>query len=371
VEHRGGPPGLVIVLEPTRPRVGIGVGQLEMLMLPIQLLLAAVAGLILLQTLVRPLRAMERFATRVAGGDFDARLGDDSKDELGRLSRQLDLMATRLSDARDDVAETEQQRRQLFADITHELATPLTSIRGYAATLRDPRVSVSDAERTRYLLGIHEEAERLARLVRDLFELARLEAGAAPLEREPIEWSGLCGNTVDRFRKPFHDAGLALSWRPPPLDCWILADGHRIVQVLENLLGNALRYVPPGGAVRVTLTPATDGDGRHRLRVLDDGPGVPAADLPHLFERFYRGDATRGGDGRRASSSAGADGTGLGLAIAREIVLGHGGTARAQRREPHGLAVVVELPACAAPICQGNATPLPTVPGTAEQEVTL
>jgi len=145
VEPGGGPPGLVLVLEPTRPRVGIGIGQLELLMLPIQLLLAAVAGLILLQTLVRPLRAMERFATRVAGGDFDARLGDDSKDELGRLSHQLDLMAARLSDARVDVAETEQQRRQLFADITHELATPLTSIRGYAATLRDPAVTVSEA----------------------------------------------------------------------------------------------------------------------------------------------------------------------------------------------------------------------------------
>jgi len=210
----------------------------------------------------------------------------------------------------------------------------------------------------------------MARLVRDLFELARLEAGAVPLEREPIEWAGLCGNTVDRFRKPFGDARLALSWQPPPGDCWILADGHRIVQVLENLLGNALRYVPPGGAVRVTLAPGANGDGRHRLRVLDDGPGVPPADLPHLFERFYRGAATRGGDARRTSAQAAADGTGLGLAIAREIVLGHGGSARAERREPHGLAVIVELPACAAPQCHGTATFLPPLPGTAEQEVT-
>ena len=366
----GGPPGRVLVVAPARPRAGVGVGRLELLMLPIQLLLAAVAGLILLQTLVRPLRSMERFATRVAGGDFAARLGDDSKDELGRLSRQLDLMATRLETAKRDVAGTEQQRRQLFADITHELATPLTSIRGYAATLRDPNVSVSDSERGRYLLGIHEEAERMARLVRDLFELARLEAGAVPLERERIEWAGLCGNTVDRFAKPFRDARLALTWEPPPGECWIDADGHRVVQVLENLLGNARRYVPPGGAVRVTLSRAADPGGRHVLRVEDEGPGVPAADLPHLFERFYRAADTRRGDARRGGSTGDGDGTGLGLAIAREIVLGHDGTARAEAVEPHGLAVIVELPAAAPLKCHAPATILPSGLRTTEEEVT-
>jgi len=291
---------------------------------------------------------MELLAARVAEGDLTVRIADRSGDEIGRLAEQLDRMTERLATAREQLTENELQRRQLFADITHELATPLTSIRGYAETLLDPGVPVSPEERTHYVRGLLDESRRMDLLIRDLFELARLEAGAAPLTREPLDWAALCRNTIDRFQPRFQKAGLGLIWLGPPQEAWITADGRRMEQVLENLLVNALRYVPPGGRVEVRLTtgggPASGGTPMHRLVVSDDGPGIPGEELPLVFGRFYRGT----GFARRAGGDPGAardpGGSGLGLAIVREIVERHGGTARADTRSPRGLAITIEIP---------------------------
>jgi signal transduction histidine kinase len=309
----------------------------SLLFIPIAIGAALVGGLVMVRLLVRRLRSMELLATRVAEGDLTARIADRSGDEIGRLAEQLDRMTDGLASARAQIEATDLQRRQLFADITHELATPLTSIRGAAETLLDPHVPMSGEERTRYMRGMLEESDRLDRLTRDLFELARLEAGSVPLTRERLDWTALCRNTIDRFLPRFEKAGLRLSWRPTVDHAWIDADGHRIVQVLENLLVNALRYVPSGGCVSLELARASSAssDHRYRLIVSDDGPGVPAEDLPHVFERFYRG-AERGG-----SRDVG---SGLGLAIVREIVARHGGTVRASARAPHGLTIEIELP---------------------------
>jgi two-component system sensor histidine kinase ResE len=246
-------------------------------------------------------------------------------------------MAESLSEARAKVEESDRQRRQLFADITHELATPLTSIRGYAETLLDPTVSVSGDERGRFVRGVLEEARRLDRLIRDLFDLARLEAGATQLQRERLDWVELCRNTANRFSTRFADAGLRIEWGETIPEAWIVADGHRMEQVLENLLGNALRYVPTGGHVGLSLT-STNGAGTYRLRVNDDGPGLSDEELSHVFERFYRAPGARG------SASRDGGGSGLGLAIVREIVERHGGSVRAEASLPHGLAITIELP---------------------------
>src|SRR5262249_44214093 len=245
-----------------------------------------------------------------------------------------------LAEARAQLEATEAQRRQLFADITHELATPLTSIRGYAETLLDPRVPLSPDERKRFERGVLQESRRLDRLIRDLFELARLEAGATPLSRERLDAVALCRNTVDRFGPRFDGAGLKLGWRTSVREAWLEADGHRLEEVLENLLANALRYVPEGGSVELALD-AIDG-GRIRLSVSGDGPGVPSTELPRGCERFYRASAVRGENGSREDG-----GSGLGLAIVREIVERHGGAVRAEARDPRGLAIHVELPAAA------------------------
>ncbi len=342
VLHGGERLGEVLVIRPMRPREGRIPFELRtvLLFLPIALIASIVVGFLLVRILVRRLRAIEILAARVAEGDLTVRIGDPSGDEIGRLAGRLDRMTERLLDARTRIEENEQQRRQLFADITHELATPLTSIRGYAETLLDPGVAVSEEERARYVRGVLEESRRLDRLIRDLFELTRLEAGASALTLESLDWAALCRNTVERFEPRFRDAGLRLEWRGSPSPAWIEADGHRMEQVLENLLANALRYVPSGGTVELALAGVQGRDDRFRLTVSDDGPGLSPDDLSHAFERFYRAAGARG-----AGAARDGGGSGLGLAIVREIVERHGGAVSAETRAPHGLAIVIELPA--------------------------
>jgi signal transduction histidine kinase len=314
------------------------------------MLASVVAGLVVIRLLVRRLRSMETLAARVAEGDLTVRIGDASGDEIGRLAEQLDRMTEKLATARRDLESHEQQRRQLFADITHELATPLTSIRGLAETMVDPEVPMSPEERSRYLSGLLEESRRLDRLIRDLFELARLEAGATELRPERLDWVALSRNTVERFAPRFREAGIELTWRTDAQEAWIEVDGFRLEQVLDNLLVNALRYVPRGGQVELSLSPqwtvATAAPSSFQLRVEDNGLGIPAEEIPRVFERFYRGTgALRGANaGGRASRN---EGSGLGLAIVREIVERHGGTVRAETRVPHGLVISIELPATA------------------------
>jgi signal transduction histidine kinase len=339
VERAGVALGTIEVSRPAHPEGFTAfASQTTLLFLPIAGFASLLAGLVVVRLLVRRLRSLELLAARVTAGDLDVRIADTSGDEIGRLAERLDRMAERLAEARDRLESTDRQRRQLFADITHELATPLTSIRGYAETLLDPAVRVSDDERRRYVEGVLEESRRLDRLIRDLFELARLEAGATTLEREPIDWVSLCRNTIQRFEPRFRSAGLRLDWRPSLHEAWIEADGHRMEEVLENLLANALRYVPGGGAVEMAIDRVAGESVRYRLTISDDGPGVPAAELPHLFERFYRGPANPGSDRDER-------GSGLGLAIVRAIVERHGGTVNVGTRSPHGLVMMIDLPA--------------------------
>jgi len=311
----------------------------SLLFLPIDIAVSIAGGLVMVRVLVGRLRSMELLTGRVAEGDLSVRIADRSGDEIGRLAQQLDRMTDRLAEARAQLEGNEQQRRKLFADVTHELATPLTSIRGYAETLLDPNVKVSGEERTQYVRGLLDESSRLDRLIRDMFELARLEADASQLAREPLDWAALCRNTIERFESRSRKIGLKLVWRGGADEAWIDADGRRIERVLDNLLVNALRYVPEGGTVELGLEPDSDRK-RFRLTVSDDGPGVPAEELPHVFERFYRG--------ARDPKARDQSGSGLGLAIVKEIVERHGGTVAASVRSPRGLTIAVELPARAA-----------------------
>ncbi|MGE5179131.1 MAG: sensor histidine kinase [Bacteroidota bacterium] len=341
--RRGATPLGTVEVRRWRPRSGWGTWETRtaLLFVPFAVLASALAGLVIVRLLVRRLRSIEVLASRVAEGDLSVRIQDRSGDEIGRLSGQLDRMTERIAEARASLERNERQRRQLFADITHELATPLTSIRGFAETLLDPQVAVSTDERSRYLRGLLDEAARLDRLISDLFDLARLEAGASSLHKERLDWAALCRNTVDRFGKRFDDAGLRLTWREPSHPAWIEADGRRMEQVLENLLNNALRYVPREGGVEVSVKSVGPG-GRHTLRVADDGPGIPAREMGQVFERFYRAEGAAG-----TGAASDGKGSGLGLAIVKEIVGRHGGAVRAEANEPRGLAIVVEMPAVA------------------------
>ncbi|GEM_PF-1046699 len=305
-----------------------------LLYLPLALLLSGAAGLIMVRLLLRRLRALEDLAGRVSEGDLDARVPNPGRDEIGRLGERLNRMTEKLKEARRHLEESDRQRRQLFADISHELATPLTSIRGYTETLLEPKVPVSDQERVTFLANILEESERMDLLIDDLLDLTRLEAGATNLETTVLDWTELCRNTMDRFRPRFEQAGLKIHWTGPADPVRVVADGRRLEQVLDNLLVNALRYVPSGGTVTLSLDPAPDPPDRARLTVSDDGPGFPEEDLPHIFDRFYR-----------ASAARAATGSGLGLAIVKEIVDQHEGEVRAENRKPSGATILIDLPA--------------------------
>jgi signal transduction histidine kinase len=337
VESEAGVIGDVFAVAP-RQRVPLWPPRVPrplLLFVPLAFVLSGVGAFVVFRMLVTRLRALEALATRVTEGDLDARVAVRGKDEIGRLAGRLNRMTASLAEARDRLAENDRARRRLFADISHELATPMTSIKGYAETLSDPAIRVSDAERQSFLESIREETDRLDGLVKDLFELTRLEAGAIPLELTRLDLSDLAENTVRRFEPRFREAGIALGWEgggPAEVD----ADGRRLEQVVDNLLRNALRYVSAGGTVGLRVAPGGGRDGRHLLVVEDDGPGIPPEHLDRVFERFYRVDPARTEEG-----------TGLGLAIAREIVERHGGEIRAANRGEGGARFSLELPASA------------------------
>jgi signal transduction histidine kinase len=331
----GQPTGEVIALVPVREIMHWpeGMPRPGLLFLPIVVLLAGGAGFILFRILARRLQQLEGHAERVAAGDLETRIPNPGDDEVGRLGQSLNRMSGRLEEARRRLEEAERQRRRFLADVTHELSTPLTSIRGYAETLLDPGVPTSADERQTYLRDIMDEARRMDLLIADLLDLARLEGAAADFEQVELNWVDLCREVVRRFQPFFADKEIRLQWQggvEPSQPVRVLADGRRLEQVLTNLLTNALRYVPTGGTVELALqiTP-----GSALLSVDDNGPGFSTLDLPHVFDRFYRADPSRT-----------AGGTGLGLAIVREIVRGHGGTVQAENRPEGGARLLVALP---------------------------
>ncbi|MCC7141475.1 MAG: HAMP domain-containing histidine kinase [Candidatus Eisenbacteria bacterium] len=328
--------GEVLAIASTRQPPGWprGVPSPGWLYLPVATVIGGAAGFVLFRGLARRLQEMGVHAERVRQGDLTARIADPGPDEIGRLGRNLNQMTEALAIARAQVEDAEVQRRRFLADVTHELATPLTSIRGYAQTLIDPKISATTEERAHYVSTILEEAERMERLVRELLDLARLEAGHGALDLVELDWAELCRNALRRFSPRFRERSIDLTWgddrSAESVPCLVRADGHRLEQVIDNLLGNALRYVPEGGRVEVRVLRH---QGRARLEVKDNGPGFSAAELPYVFDRFYRADPSR--------STAG---TGLGLAIVREIVRAHGGEAHAVNRPEGGACLQIDLP---------------------------
>ncbi len=303
-----------------------------LIFLPLALLVAVGGGLLLFRSIVRRIQALETLATRVSEGDLTARVAPGRPDELGRLGKRLNHMTGSLAEARDRLQAVDSQRRRLLGDISHELATPLTSIRGYTETLLNPDVPVTETERARYLDSVLAEAHRMDLLIQDLLDLARLESGAVTMECERLDLAALAGNTLDRLAPRFEAAGLQLVWAPRTRTAEVEGDGRRLEQVLDNLLANALRYVPSGGRVEVRVDTDPVG-GTVSLSVADDGPGIPEAELPLVFDRFYRADPARV-----------AGGTGLGLAIVREIARAHGGEITAHANPPRGVLFRLVLP---------------------------
>jgi two-component system phosphate regulon sensor histidine kinase PhoR len=230
-----------------------------------------------------------------------------------------------------DLRRTDRIRRDFVANVSHELRTPLTAIRGYAEALADATPEESRA----FLEIITRHTLRMERLVRDLLRLARIESGQETVDRLPCSIDGLLTAVEADLTSLVSAKRLRIERSIAAEAATVPGDPNKLQDVLRNLLENAANYSPEGGRIAVTATAV---DARVRLRIADEGPGIPPSDLQRVFERFYRVDKARTRDGRDPG------GTGLGLSIVRHLVDLHGGTVTAANDAPHGAVFTVELP---------------------------
>jgi signal transduction histidine kinase len=269
-----------------------------------------------LRRVFSPLDSLLQAADRISQGDYTVRVPERGPSGVRSLTRAFNNMAARLR-------ETDEQRRNLMADVTHELRTPLTVIQGNLEGMLDGVYPPDEAN----LRALLDETHLLSRLIDDLRTLALAESGSLQLQKEPTNLGLLIGETLGAFQPQADAAGVTLTVEAVDGLPLIDLDPGRMRQVLSNLTANALRYSPQGGAVRVSSHLTGE---QVIIEVRDSGPGIPAADLPHIFERFYK--------------SADSGGMGLGLAIARHLVTAHGGAISAESAPGAGTTIRVVLP---------------------------
>ncbi len=276
----------------------------------------------------RRLRALEDAARRLGSGDLSARAPTGGADEIASLASAFNRTAEALQKEIDRVRAEQETRRQLLADVSHELHTPLTAIRGYVETLRMREMAITEDDRDRYLAIVSDETERLERLIADLLDLARLDTGRMTIRVERVSVAALLARVLDRHRQAAERRDIALE--VVPLSIEVAGDAGRLEQALSNLVSNALRFTPPGGRVRVEASQDAD---ELLLSVSDTGPGLTDAQQSRVFDRFYKADVSRS-----------TDGTGLGLSIVRAIIEAHGGTAAVHSEKGQGSTFVLRLP---------------------------
>jgi signal transduction histidine kinase len=278
-------------------------------------IVAVILGVVFSRVITRPVNAIRLSAQRIRDGDFTQRVAAGPKDEIGELASAFNSMAEQLE-------KNETGRKQLLADVVHELRTPLSIIQGNLEAWQDGVV----APTSEAIAPVHEEAVLLSKLITDLRDLSLAEAGQLSLTRETADIVNLAGAVVAAYRERAnaHRVSLVMDiveGSLQPVDI----DPGRIRQVLRNLLDNAIRHTPPGGTI--TLSAAPEGQGFVRFHVADTGSGIEAEDLPHVFEHFYKADPAR----ERSRS-----GSGIGLAIVKQIIEAHGGTVTVESEPGRG-----------------------------------
>ncbi len=282
--------------------------------------LALLLGILLARTLTRPLRELTDATRAVAQGELGHQVTVHARDELGELAASFNQMSS-------DLARASDQRRQMTADIAHELRTPLSVLLGYTEALQDGKLR-GNAETFKVM---HGEARQLSHLVDDLRTLALADAGELPLTLQEVDPAGLLERTAAAYRAQAQEKNIELRVQGAGDLPSFEGDPDRLIQVLGNLVTNALRHTPDGG--RIVLSAAGQ-PGGVRLQVQDTGPGITPQDLPYIFQRFYRGDEARSQNGE----------SGLGLAIARSIVEMHGGEITAASTPGEGATFSILLP---------------------------
>jgi two-component system sensor histidine kinase BaeS len=287
---------------------------------------------LLVRRLTRPLILLTTAAEQVKQGKYTQRVATPrSEDEIGLLTLTFNEMADTIEADVNELRRQEQARRELLANIAHDLATPLTAIQGFSEALADDMIASKEG-RQETAQRIAREVQRLRRMVGDLQQMTSLESGQTSLDLAPLNIFSLVEETLAVIAPECEQKGITLHNEIPPFSPLVLADSDRIAQVLLNLLDNARRHTPNDGTISAGAAPH-----EHCLYiwVSDTGVGIDAADLPHIFERFYRADRARTGT---------TGGSGLGLSIVKAIITAHGGTIYADSMPGRGTRIIFTLP---------------------------
>jgi signal transduction histidine kinase len=296
---------------------------------------ATLTALFVFRPVHKRLRTLEHAARALGDGRTDVRATETGGDEVSSLARTFNRMAEDLESRATALAASDRARRQLLADVSHELMTPLAAIRGYVETLGMAELPLDHDTRARYLDIVEQETHKLEAIIGDLLDLARLEGGGDRVKAEPVAVEVLFKRIADRHEPSLRERGITLQIDIAPHTPRVLGDAGRLEQALQNLAANAIRHTPQGGAVGLIAAPATDGV---HITIRDSGPGIPEEHLPHVFDRFYKVDASRSG-------TAVPSGSGLGLSIVRAIIERHGGKVTAANRPDGGAMFELHLPA--------------------------
>jgi signal transduction histidine kinase len=291
----------------------------------ISVLVAVAFGFLLSLTVIRPLRKLEQASERIADGNYTLELKKEGNDDLGRLARSFNKMSRALR-------QTEQKRKDLVADVSHELRTPLSSIQGYTEALRDGLIKSQDRVNEIYD-HILKEVKHLTGMVNSLRSWVSNEQALESLNLESIKVQPAVENIINRFEPAANQKQISLKVEGL-IEREVWADSEAFSHILSNLIDNSLRYTPTNGTITVKVF--TNKQKFVWFEVSDTGKGIPAEDLPFVFERFYRVDKSR---------NAATGGTGLGLAIVRDTVLALGGDLKISSLVGQGTTVSFSLPA--------------------------
>lgn len=347
-----GNPLLVVTVAPSPRALGTvlsDLGQGLLMAGVLALVVSVLLAVLITRSVAKPMRQMAQAAEAIAAGEYDQKLDIKRPDEVRVLAESLETMG-------QQVKASQQAMRDLVANVSHDLKTPLTSIQGFAQALLEGATE-DETARQHAASVIHEEASRMVRMVEELLDLARIDSGQVTLDRCPLDLRILVESLVEAQSAVAAQKQVVLQSEIPELPS-VVGDGDRLAQVFTNLLENALKYTSPGDKVQVQARVLED-QPRPRpshilarpddstlvslradfveISITDTGRGIPAIDLPRIFERFYQADKAR--TSRR--------GSGLGLAIAKEIIEAHGGRIGVESVEGLGTRLTVALPASA------------------------
>jgi signal transduction histidine kinase len=334
----GGSQAGIVAVAQTPPSMWAAISSLGPA-LGLQAFVVLCVGALLVSLLVfrparRRLSSLQSAVQAFGAGRTEVRAPEEGGDEVAGLARAFNEMAGRLDERTQALIESDRVRRQLLADVSHELGTPLAAIRGYVETLSMPNVGLDEPTRVRYLGIVTQETERLERIVGDLLDLARLEGDGQPMDTTMVPVAALFQRVEDRHGPTLRDGRVHLVTQVEPVDLLVQGDESRLEQAVQNLAANAIRHTPVDG--RITLRARIVGD-QVEASVEDTGPGVPEEHLGRVFDRFYKADASRTGTPTPS-------GSGLGLSIVRAIVTRHGGTVAVENVPGGGARFTLRLP---------------------------